>query len=281
MKWTKRLKWIRLSKVIIPIALAITLLFAGFTVYANKAENFVVRIDNSSDVSLSLTLNRDLTGQTEMLTVPMYDTETKTPYRFMDATYEPDTSLLYNKNHHIRNLPNDIAKQDGIHPVFLEENVLSFYSFSFWLVNNSKRAVDVGIRLKIDEITHGTSYSIYNMSDAVRVMIIEGEPMLSEETYRVYKKADRTYDETTEAGRKQAEEAQKALSQIKYGNTTDFKTDRIIFERLGVLGLSQFPSGAAHRFTVVIWLEGNDPECTNDIRWDSLKMSLDFFESDI
>ncbi len=280
MKWTKRLKWIRLSKFIIPIALAITLLFAGFTVYANKAENFVVRINNSSDVNLSLTLNRDLTEQTSMLSVPLYDTTTKTPYRYIDATYEPDKSLLYNRNHYIRNLPNDIAKQDGIHPVFMSENILAFYSFSFWLVNNSRRAVDVGIRLKIDEITHGSSSATVNMSDAVRVMFIEGEPMLSDETYRVYKKADRTYDDT-EGGRKKAEEDREKLSQIKYGNTTDFKSDMCIFERLGVLGLSQFPSGASQRFTVVIWLEGNDPECTNTIRKDSLKMSLDFFESDV
>lgn len=281
MKWTKRLKWIRLSKIIIPIALAVTLLFAGFTVYANKAENFVIRIDNSSDVSLSLTLNRDLSNQTETLSVPLYDADTKTPYRYMDATYEPDKYLLYNKNHFVRNLPNDIAKQDGIHPVFMEENVLSFFSFSFWLVNNSARAVDVGIRLKIDEITHGSSSAIVNMSDAVRVMFIEGEPMLSDETYRVYKKADRTYDESTEAGQMKAEEDREKLSEIKYGNVTDFKSDMCIFERLGVLGLSQFPSGASQRFTIVIWLEGCDPECTNTIRRDSLKMSLDFFESDV
>lgn len=280
MKWTKRLKWIKLSKFIIPIALAVTLLFAGFTVYANKAENFVIRIKNSNDVNLSLTLNRDLTGQTELLSLPLYDTATNTPYRYMDATYEPDSSLLYNRNHYIRNLPNDIAKQDGIHPVFMEENILSFFSFSFWLVNNSKRAVDVGIRLKIDEITHGTSTATVNMSDAVRVMFIEGEPMLSDETYRVYKKADRTYDDT-EGGRKKAEEDREALSAIKYGHTTDFKSDTCIFERLGVLGLSQFPSGASQRFTVVIWLEGCDPECTDIIRRDSLKMSLDFFESDV
>lgn len=289
MKWTKRLKWIRLSKIVIPIALAVTLLFAGFTVYANKAENFVIRIDNSNDVNLSLTLNRDLTNQTERLSVPLYDEATKTPYRYMDATYEPDKNLLFNKKDFVRNLPDDIAKQDGIHPVFypaehLETNEkvipVSFYSFSFWLVNNSKRAVDVGIRLKIDEITHGTSNSTVNMSDAVRVMFIEGEPLLSDETYRIYKKADRTYDETTEEGLKKAEEDREQLSNIKYGNVTEFKSDICIFERLGVLGLPQFPSGAAQRFTMVIWLEGNDPECTDLIRKDSLKMSLDFFESE-
>ena len=36
--------------------------------------------------------------------------------------------------------------------------------------------------------------------------------------------------------------------------------------------------GGSDRFTVVIWLEGDDPDCVNDILGGELKMHMDFTE---
>lgn len=258
MRWTKRLKWIRISKIVIPIVLAISLVFAGFTVYAHRANNFVVRINNDEDVKLSLTLNRDLSGQTSRLVVPVDG-------YFEDVTYEPNKRLLYGQKQYDDNLPDDIAKQDGIHSIYSGRNEFAFYSFSFWLVNNSERAVDVDMTFKIDEMVTGSNKTDIHIDEAVRVMIIDDEPLLSDETYTVYKKAEKN------------EENQKLLeSNVKYGRTVDFVSDMCVFERAGLMGYKNVAKGATLRFTVVIWLEGWDPECIDEILEEDLKMSIDF-----
>lgn len=258
MRWTKRLKWMRISRIVIPIALAISLVFAGFTVVAHEADNFVIRINNEEDVKLSLTLNRDLSEQTSRLVVPVGG-------YYEDVTYTPDKSLLYDSARYYDNLPDDIAKHDGIHNVYWGQNELAFYSFSFWLVNNSARAVDVDMRMNIEEITIGSNTSDMHIDQATRVMVVEGEPLLSDGGYTIYAKPEISEEEQT-----------KLDNTTAYGKTVPFVSDLCIMEREGDLGYRDFAAGETKRFTIVIWLEGNDRECWDDILTESLKMSLDF-----
>ena len=37
-----------------------------------------------------------------------------------------------------------------------------------------------------------------------------------------------------------------------------------------------FPPGAQNKYTVVIWLEGNDPDCTDDIIGGKMKLGMNF-----
>lgn len=260
MRWTKRLKLLRISKIVIPIALAVSLVFAGFSVFAKEAENFVLRINNDNEVNLALTLNRDLSEQTSYLRVPVGGS-------FEDVTYIPDTNLKYDSKQYMSNLPDDIALQDGVHNVYMHKNKLSFYSFSFYLVNNSARAVDVDMRFNIDSLVVADKNSDIHVDDAVRIMIIDGESLLSQGAYRIYKKAEKN------------EENQQHLNEnVLYNNedATDFLSDSCIFERKGELGYRNIGIGDTLRFTVVIWLEGWDEECIDEIMHDSLKMSIDF-----
>lgn len=260
MRWTKRLKWIRASKIIIPIALAITLVFAGFSVYAREAEYFVLRVNNEDGVNLMLTMNRDLSGQTPRLQVPVnggYD----------NTTWIPNDYSYNNGKYLGSELPDDIAKYDGEHSIYVTNGRMYYFSFSFWLVNNSSRAVDVDMRMNIDSITVGSNKSDIHIDEAVRVMVIEDEPLLSENKYRIYKKAERN------------EENEKLLEDnIAYGthNTYEFENDSCIFNREGYLGYKNLAAGDTLRFTIVIWLEGHDAECIDPIKSESLKMSIDF-----
>lgn len=258
MRWTKRLKWMRISKIVIPIALAISVVFAGFTVVAHKAENFVLRINNEEGVRLALTMNRDLSGQTSRLVVPVDG-------RYDNVTYVPDKSLLYEPQTYGKNLPDDVARQDGVHSVYQSRTEIIFFSFSFFLVNNSDRAVDVDMVFNIDEVVSNTNTSDNKIDDAVRIMFVEGEPLLSDNTYTVYKKSEKS-------GEAQAE----LDKNVAYGNSVSFLTDRCVFDRSGELGYKNLAKGGTLRFTFVIWLEGHDPECVDDILTDSLKMSVDF-----
>ena len=258
MRWPKRLKILRISKVVIPIALAVSLLFAGFAVFAREAENFVVRVQGEPDVKLALSFYEDRRDQTTRLLAPIDG-------RYDDATYVKNKQLLYNDIVYDNDLPDDIAQSDYLHSVHKRKNVLAFYSFSFYLINNSDRAVDVDMTLKIDEMVVADKNGEHHLDEAVRVMFIEGRPLLSDNTYTVYKKAEKT------------EEEEKALAaRVDYGNTINFVSDRIVFDRKGDMGIRNMPKDSTRRFTIVIWLEGWDESCINEIRYDSLKMSLDF-----
>lgn len=274
MRWTKRLKWIRASKIIIPIALAISLVFAGFSVYAREAEYFVLRVNSGDGINLALTMNRDLSGQTPRLMVPV-------PGGYDNATWTPDPALLYDSRRYGRNLPDDIAKHDGEHSVFETDKRMTFFSFSFWLVNNSKRAVDVDMRMNIDSMTVGSNDSDVHIDDAVRVMVIEGEPLLSDNNYKnnymIYKKAEK--NEENEALLHNVYDSEgNRIGGIEYGshNTLSFENEVCIFDRSGDLGYKNLGEGETLRFTIVIWLEGWDVECIDPIISESLKMSIDF-----
>lgn len=259
----------RASKIIIPIALAISLVFAGFSVYAKEAEYFVLRVNNPDGVELALTMNRDLSGQTPSLKVPVRG-------GYNHATWTPDRNLLYDNRRYGSNLPDDIAKQDGEHSIWESSDRMSFFSFSFWLVNNSKRAVDVDWQMYIDSMTVGSNIQNFHIDDAVRVMVIEDEPLLSDNTYRIYKKAEKN-QENEDLLHNVYDNDGNRVGGIDYGthNTYNFEED-CVFDRSGDLGIKNFEAGGTRRFTIVIWLEGWDVECVDIIRNESLKMSIDF-----
>lgn len=266
MRWTKRLKWIRLSKVIIPIALAISLVFAGFAVFANEADNFVIKIGDGSGVNLALTYNEDLSEQTDHLLVPVLG-------RYRDVTWDPAAGrqLAYSPDMYAENIPDDIAMHEGVHTVFSKEEVVSFFSFSFYLVNNSDRVVTVSMTVDIDQIVTGSNREDYHIDDAVRFMVIDGKHLLSENAATVvYKKPEIS-----------AEEEEKLKDNIEYNDyaVMDFVSGRRILERDGEYTLnpvSVTDGSNVQRFTVVIWLEGWDRECIDAIRPESLKMSMNF-----
>lgn len=266
MRWTKRLKWIRASKIIIPIALAISLVFAGFSIYAKEAEYFVIRVDNAEGVNLALAMERDWSDASPKLLVPVkggYD----------NVTWTPDRTLKYHPDLPMDNLPNDIAQHDGEHSVWETNGRMFFFSFSFWVINKSNRATDVDMRMNIDSRTIGHNQTNAHIDDAVRVMVIEGDPgpLLSDNTYTIYKKAEKTVEAenklTETLNEKNGYDNSKAIP---------FESDVCVFNREGDWGFRNLASGEALRFTIVIWLEGWDEECIDPIISETLKMSIDF-----
>ena len=73
---------------VIPIALAISLIFVGFTVYADEAQNFVIRTQEEGDVRLSLTMQEDLSRQTSVLSVPFVGSQTNSSFDPLAPGYE-------------------------------------------------------------------------------------------------------------------------------------------------------------------------------------------------
>lgn len=272
MKWEKRLKWLRISKIVIPIALAVSLVFAGITVYGTEAQNFVIRTKGGDEVSLALSMNQDLSEQTSRLLVPvagestnctlLYDDE-QLNYSDEDEYYIPGDIREYN------NLAkdNEIARKYGVNCGYDREGLITYVSISFFLINNSERAVDVDMVMNLDGIVTNGNVDGDHVDDVLRIMVIEGEPLLSDRTYTVYSKAEET------------EENQQHLNKFApYSqNTVDFESESVIFSRTGENGITDLGAGESVKFTIVLWLEGFDVSCTSEIYGEMAKMSIDFY----
>ncbi|MGN0804852.1 MAG: hypothetical protein ACI4MS_05675 [Candidatus Coproplasma sp.] len=269
MKWTKRLKWIKLSKIIIPIALAISLVFAGFAVFATEAENFVVKIGDGGDVSLALSYNEDLSDMTDHLDVPVngyFRDVTWDPINPGDVGYEDS---LYDPEKFVKNLPDDIAQHEGVHPVRVLGDLYSFFSFSFYLTNISTKTVATSMSINIDQMIVSKNKYNYHLDDALRVMLIEGKPLLSEKSgYYLYKKREASTKNESEL-----------LSKIAYSDyvATPFESSSCIMSWNYDNGREMIlQPNESRRFTIVMWLEGWDNECVDEILPEFLKMSMTF-----
>lgn len=225
MNWSNRLKLKRISGVAIVICFLISVLFAGFTIYGTQVGNFVVEIDNG-DVSISLSKYEDMSNQTTRITVQGLKKQG-------DATYG--------------DIPFDIYEGIGTKN---DETNKRYMCFSFYLINNSERAVDYDFTLQIKEVTK-------NVDKALRAMVIAGE-----DEYREIFAAEET--------------SQASINSLM--NNTDYKTTQFLSDTTvcvkTVRGLEA--DGAFTKYTVVLWLEGWDEDCNNGILGSSIKMKMEF-----
>lgn len=146
-------------------------------------------------------------------------------------------------------IPDDIALGLGEKNDYYGQRYLAF---SFYLINNSTTTVDYDMELNIID-TIGDPLSI------LRLMIIEGDQ--EKDTGIVY-----ALPEATEEGAEQ-------LRQHTDYTTTPHLSDTQIFKKTVI----DLKPGDAVKYTVVIWIEGWDIECTDYRIGDRIKMELTFF----
>ena len=118
-------------------------------------------------------------------------------------------------------------------------NGVNYLAYTFYLKNSGTEAADIRSELNIKSALNGAE-------EAMRV--------------RVYRNGiDTTYAKLAKNGKPEY-------------NTTPFAEDRKVFS---VIEEDVDPEEII-KYTVVVWLEGDDPECVNDIKGGNVKMSLMF-----
>lgn len=257
-KWMKRLKWMRISKYALIITLLLSLVFAGFTVYGAKTGNFNIFL-RGDDVFLSIYMKEDRSDEGDHLTVPTLDDMDNTTFS------------------HLVNLRrNEIVP--GLGPKN-DEFSQQFLCFSFVLVNQSDIMVNYDMQLIITDSRRG-SYGGRVVS-ALRVLVFEekdyvnGEPS-EYETLRT-EEEQKEFFQSGEIYALAETEEEKALLQERLEekylayDTKDFISETQIFweKRL------DFAAKAEIKYTFVMWLEGCDKDCVNDLYGGKIKMRLD------
>ena len=136
------------------------------------------------------------------------------------------------------------TEADGSH------NGPNYIAYSFYVENQGTEVLNYWYEIVIDNM-------IKNVDDAVRIKIYRNG------TPTVYAKRN-PLDNQPEEG------------------TTPFKDDVESKERVIILEqVKDFKPGDLDRYTVVVWLEGDDPDCVDAIIGGELKMHMKFTEEHI
>lgn len=121
----------------------------------------------------------------------------------------------------------------------------NYLAYTFYLKNGGKAALDYTGTMELTGTSNG-------LDEAIRVMIIKnGEELV--------------YAKGTKADRSQAEKGTIAW----LDDTTMLKTQT-----------KSFAPGSVDKYTVVIWIEGNDLECTNDVLGGHIRSRILFSVAD-
>ncbi len=121
----------------------------------------------------------------------------------------------------------------------------NYIAYTFYVINAGKETVNYWYEIDVDD-------TIKNVDEAIRIMVIRN----GEEVVYAKKSA---IDGSAEEGTK------KFVS----------KTIAVLEQR------KKLKANAKDRFTVVVWIEGDDPECTNALLGGEIKMHMDITEEHI
>jgi len=136
---------------------------------------------------------------------------------------------------------NDVKQTDGY--FFDEEYSTLFLGYTYYLKNNGESVVDITYRIEITEVYR-------NADEAIRVMLIEDD-----EIERIFQKADDP-------------------PQVYIGipETINFVDEKTVY----VGTITDFKPGDVKKFSVIIWLEGQDNDCIDDLQRGMVKIRMRF-----
>lgn len=147
-------------------------------------------------------------------------------------------------------LPEDIDEIDGSHN---RSNGQEFLAYTFYVKNAGDIDVSYKAQILIDSVA-------LDVDEAMRVMVFRnGEPTI----YAKPKKG------TTD----QFEENKNNAGVVQYTVDENFVSNTKVMEN----EIDLFKVNDVDKYTVVVWLEGWDPECVNAILEGEVKMSMNFW----
>ena len=143
----------------------------------------------------------------------------------------------------IKWLPENIdTEKDGSH------NGQNYIAYTFYIENTGKKTVNYWYEVVIDDV-------IKRVDEAIRIMIfVDGDKT-------VYAKLNGI------------------TNQPEDGTTPFYQGEKLTKENIAVLEeRKKFTPGDVDRITVVVWLEGDDPDCVNAIIGGEIKMHMNIRE---
>lgn len=173
----------------------------------------------------------------------------------------------------ILQIPDNVDQIDG------EHNDI-YFAYTFYIRNEGETIVDY--EWTVDMVDESK-----NLSDATWIMVFEDGEMLfyAEDNADGEKEALPAQDDNSRGYSKQPlvqfckspDTQYELISQT--GNQNWYRVVPVSFESLGVVargGQVEVEPMDVHKYTVVIWLEGDDPDCTNDMIGGHISLNFNF-----
>ena len=224
-------------KLILALALLITsIMIVVVMVLGNQSGNFVVKVE-SGDASKSIAITdsyEDRVYTNKLVANGITGMTNTTPRWFLEGDTSEEQNIGLKK----------ITKELG-NP---EDESLTVYIYTFLIVNTGSNAVSINLQMTVSNVSNG-------VDDAIRVMTYNDDS----EDINIYQKAD-------------AIETEYAY----YPATpTLFESDNIVYdEDVTVLPTTDPENPTYVKYSVIFWLEGQDPECTESIFNGTIKFAL-------
>ena len=150
-------------------------------------------------------------------------------------------------------LPEDIDEGDGV------KNGTHYAAYSFYIMNDGDTTDRYEYVVHMTDSTKGAEYATWLMLFEDGKQVIYAEPSGDGDPERLagyYKEApfyESSYDPQKQYYKKSAD--------IWGVETTPFESHEIVVRGL----VENIKPGESHKYTVVVWLEGYDPECTDNL----------------
>ena len=236
-------------KIIAAIALgcaAVALVIGAIAMLGQQASPFTVKLANAG-VSLSLSTKED------------EETEGGKVYIMADQVpeYCCYSEVLLDR---IDNLDSDGTYSSFNLDENNEETATRYFKITFFVENNGSADADYDLQLMINNPTHHAT-NRYDMDSILRIRFYENRN-LDENYYKTYAKSSATKHRDPETGK----DSWKELISVPHGEDgtalpTDYAEEFLSSKLVLKSHVSKLGEGEKVRYTFVVWLEGEDPEC--------------------
>lgn len=242
--WAARLTLMKISTIGIVVTSLLSASIALVTFYGDKAGNYVIGVNTESTYALTLydteDYNVDLDEGTATLTAPGIRNLTNETY---SSIQDLDSKALTAGSHNTYTTNNN----EGL-----------FFIYTFYLVNKSSGPVPVSTEIEL-------SGNFLPVHEAVRVMLIfdgVSDSTYHKETIYSYANAEGNPDDTY----------------LKNGQTVsmDYTTQAWASEKIVCQDQIEMAYKGEIKVTLIMWIEGNDMQCTDDIKGGTLRFGLNF-----
>ena len=216
---------------------------------------FTVSLNNST-VRLALSEKQDFKDYSSYLRINEMAAYTEYSYDFLKDRVD----ILDNEE-----TPTNIGEYTYFNPkTQQEEKGLEFLKYTFYVKNIGSKMARYTMTVNIDDRSKPTDGSNRGLDDTLRVMVFENKPGEDKHDYLVYAResAEVNYDRDGNPTRREFISAyDKRFNQEtdEYPLAEKFVNDNTIAKYT----VGNFGKNDIKRYTVVVWLEGNDPQSDN------------------
>jgi hypothetical protein len=208
----------------------------------------------SNEVKLALSEKKSYETQTSFLRISDLKAFEETTFKVVHDTNPDDETL-------------DYTFGANLNPKTGKVETFEFFKYTFYVKNVGTTTATYNLKIKNLESVAAKDGSGRKLDDTLRVMIYENDPDSDMHDYKVYAKAaaEKNYTRDGEPTYKEF------VSSYPYDNTESDEyplvDDTFIDDRtIASYFVSDFQSEQIKRYTVVTWLEGEDPQSSNEYK---------------